>query len=198
MSAVDIQRLRDGFLTRLEAAVKEVPELAPARSRLRAAFAAVTGGRPEQTVLQRVHGDLHLGQVLHTPTRWLVIDFEGEPSAGLAERTAPHPPLRDVAGMLRSFDYAAAHELRAGGHPPTGEAARIAARWTERMRSAFLRGYATAAGADPRTQSALLTAYELDKAVYEVIYEIRNRPTWVDVPLRAVFRIAGVEEGEDR
>ncbi|HEX6355556.1 maltokinase N-terminal cap-like domain-containing protein [Actinophytocola sp.] len=198
MSAVDVQRLREGFLARLEAAVKEVPELSPARSRLRAAFAAVTGSRPEQTLLQRVHGDLHLGQVLHTPTRWLVIDFEGEPSASLAERTAPHSPLRDVAGMLRSFDYAAAHELRAGGHSPTGKEARIAARWTDRMRNAFLRGYATAAGTDPRAQSALLTAYELDKAVYEVIYETRNRPTWVDVPLRSVFRIAGVEEGEDR
>jgi maltokinase len=197
MSAVDLQRLRDVLHGRLAAAVRVQPALAPLRDKVRAVYDAVTGERPGLPV-HRVHGDLHLGQVLRTPARWLLLDFEGEPSAEPAERLAPHPPLRDVAGILRSFDYAAAYQLHTGQHSDPVEARRRAARWTARVRGEFLRGYATAAGADPRAWPRLLTAYELDKAIYEVGYETRNRPEWTQVPLRAVRALAGADGADLR
>jgi 1,4-alpha-glucan branching enzyme len=141
------------------------------------------GGVPAP-VLQQVHGDLHLGQVLHAPGRgWVLLDFEGEPLRPLAERTRPDLALRDVAGMLRSFDYAAATAQRQGADPGA------ARRWDERARAAFCEGYAVATGHDPRAQRRLLDALELDKALYEVVYETRNRPSWVPVPLSAVERL---------
>ncbi|MBB5954360.1 maltokinase [Saccharothrix tamanrassetensis] len=160
------------MLFRLEEAVRAVPLLSTEAAQVRAAFTAVADLSPGQRV-HRVHGDLHLGQVLRTGDRWLLIDFEGEPSASLAQRRVFHSPLRDVAGMLRSFDYATAH---AGG---TTE-------WAAAARTAFLDGYAEASGIDLAAQATLLTAYELDKAVYEVVYETRNRPDWVGIPLRAL------------
>jgi maltokinase len=166
------------MLTRLEDAVRAAPVLSAEAPRVREAFAAVAGLSPDQRV-QRVHGDLHLGQVLRTADRWLLIDFEGEPSAPLAQRKACHSPMRDVAGMLRSFDYAAGHATGAAGDG----AARA---WVADCRAAFLDGYAEASGVDFTAHAALLTAYELDKAVYEVVYETRNRPDWVGIPLRAL------------
>ena len=139
------------------------------------------GGAP---VLQQVHGDLHLGQVLHAPGRgWVLLDFEGEPLRPLAERTRADLALRDVAGMLRSFDYAAATAERQGADPAATR------RWDEEARAAFCEGYAVATGHDPRAQRRLLDALELDKALYEVVYETRNRPSWVPVPLSAVRRL---------
>ena len=167
---------------RLDAAAQAVPALLPYVPGLRAAFDALAGldeagrGRPAQ----RVHGDLHLGQALRTPDgRWSVIDFEGEPARPLAERRRPQPPVRDVAGMLRSFDYAAR------SHKPWR------ADWASRCRAAFCDGYAAAAGTDPRSQPELLRAYETDKAVYEVLYEARHRPDWLPVPMAAIERLAG-------
>jgi len=127
--------------------------------------------------VQRVHGDFHLGQTLHTPSGWKIIDFEGEPAKTLAERSAPDSVWRDIAGMLRSFGYAAASV------PGPGSQA-----WAQQCREAFLDGYAGGplAGAD----AATLRAYEADKAVYEVVYEVRNRPEWVDIPLGAVAALA--------
>jgi 1,4-alpha-glucan branching enzyme len=137
--------------------------------------------------LQRVHGDYHLGQVLHSPTRgWVLLDFEGEPLRPLAERVRPDLALRDVAGMLRSFDYAARH-VTVGRADPAAEAAADA--WAAAARGAFCAGYAAAGGTDPAGHAALLTALELDKALYEVVYETRNRPDWVDIPLHAVARL---------
>jgi maltokinase len=128
-------------------------------------------------VLQRIHGDYHLGQVLDSPERgWILLDFEGEPLRPISERSDPDLALRDVAGMLRSFDYAAA---QAGD----------GADWAARCRSEFCLGYADIAGRDPREHTALLAALELDKALYEVVYEARNRPGWIQVPLRAVARL---------
>ena len=142
------------------------------------------GGGRDDLVLQQVHGDLHLGQVLHAPGRgWLLLDFEGEPLRPLATRTLPDLALRDVAGMLRSFDYAGATAARAGVDPAAARA------WTDAARDAFCRGYAITAGSDPRERRALLEALELDKAVYEVVYETRNRPAWVEVPLSALDRL---------
>ncbi|GAB6897603.1 maltokinase N-terminal cap-like domain-containing protein [Kineosporia succinea] len=138
--------------------------------------------------LQIVHGDLHLGQALYSDTRgWVLLDFEGEPLRPLAERGEPDLALRDVAGMLRSFDYAARHSVL--GLADDDPRALAASTWANECREAYLGGYAAQAGRDPRQDAVLLRALELDKALYEVVYETRHRPGWVEVPLRAVGRL---------
>lgn len=140
----------------------------------------------------RIHGDLHLGQMLRADSGWYVIDFEGEPARPLAERLAPSSPLRDVAGMLRSFHYAAAvvhHE-----HQESEDAPELVADWEERARTRFLAGYLATDGIaellpDEATTQLLLQAFELDKAVYEVGYETAYRPSWVGIPLGAIRRL---------
>ncbi|NUR81265.1 MAG: aminoglycoside phosphotransferase [Dermatophilaceae bacterium] len=133
--------------------------------------------------LQRIHGDYHLGQVLDVPERgWVALDFEGEPLRPLAERTQPDLTARDVAGMLRSFDYAA-------GSVALAESPVDATAWAAACRQAFLDGYASVAGAPDADAVALTRALELDKALYEVVYEARNRPTWLPIPLGAVERL---------
>jgi maltokinase len=171
---------------RLDAAVEIVAELAPYADDLRSAFDAVAE-LPPGVPVQRIHGDLHLGQALRTDTGWVLIDFEGEPARSLAERTALMSPLRDVAGMLRSFDYAARHLL--AEQPSLRQLEYRAEEWAERNRDAFCTGYARTAGRDPRDDGVLLRAFELDKAVYEVVYEARNRPTWLPIPLGSIERL---------
>ncbi|KAA0021743.1 maltokinase N-terminal cap-like domain-containing protein [Antrihabitans cavernicola] len=178
-----------GMLERLDLAVAAIPELAAYRDGARALFEAATDAGP--TPVQRIHGDLHLGQVLRTPERWLLIDFEGEPVKSIAERQQPDSPLRDVAGMLRSFDYAGHHALGDAGPSNTSQRMFRATEWTERNCSAFCDGYGSIAGFDPRDHAAVLLAYELDKAVYEAIYEARHRPQWLPLPMRAIARLAG-------
>ncbi|MDT0264706.1 maltokinase [Streptomyces sp. DSM 44915] len=180
-----------GMLDRLDRAVEVVSALRPHRDGLRRAYAALAdyAARGGQAHVQRLHGDLHLGQVLTTDgpadaadAPWTVIDFEGEPARPLADRREPGPPVRDVAGMLRSFDYAACqHQVR--GH-------RGAAEWSRANRAAFRAGYAAAGGRDPLAERELLLAYETDKAIYEVLYEARHRPSWLPVPMMAVRRLA--------
>jgi maltokinase len=138
----------------------------------------------ETLATQRVHGDFHLGQTLMTPSGWKIIDFEGEPVKSLAERAEPDSVWRDIAGMLRSFDYAAASV------PGPGSQA-----WADACRGAFLQGYVD--GPLDAADEAVLTAYVADKAVYEVVYEVRNRPDWVSIPLAAVSRIADAGLSQD-
>ncbi|GAA0933748.1 phosphotransferase [Streptomyces thermoalcalitolerans] len=172
-----------GMIERLEEAAQLVPALGPYVPGLHSAFEALADLAAEghTWTAQRIHGDLHLGQCLRSPSgEWWLIDFEGEPAKPLAERRMAQPVVRDVAGMLRSFDYAA---YSAGG-PPAPE-------WAAACRAAYCTGYAEINGADPRTDPVLLRACETDKAVYEVVYEARHRPDWLPVPLAAVRRLAG-------
>ncbi len=169
---------------------------------------------PLQTVKIRTHGDLHLGQVLavarkatHRPDvdddsavdDFVIIDFEGEPARPLRERRAKGSPLRDVMGMARSFDYAPEAALRAGGAAPGRSG--WARAWTRQVAGAYLDAYLqTVAGAPfiPRDRAQLarlLAYYELEKVVYEVGYELNNRPDWLDIPLRGLLAVAGLESG---
>ncbi|MFD5587358.1 maltokinase [Streptomyces sp. NPDC127063] len=170
-------RLAAAMTERLDAAAHQVKALRPHVPGLRAAFGALMACDPGPPA-QRIHGDLHLGQVLRAGREWFVIDFEGEPSRPLAERRSEHSPVRDIAGMLRSFDYAA--RQRRPWRPE----------WARRCREAYCAGYAARAGWDPRKKHALLRAYETDRAVYEVLYEAKHRPAWLPVPMAAIERLA--------
>lgn len=166
---------------RFELAAAEVPGLSdygPALERVYEEAAA-----SPWPALQRIHGDFHLGQVLWVPERgWVVLDFEGEPMRPMSERSLPDIPLRDVAGMLRSFDYVAgSFEL---AHP--GETAEA---WASACRRAFLDGYIARSGRDLREHRPVLDAFELDKALYEALYEARNRPDWLAIPTLAIARL---------
>ena len=173
----------DAMHARLDLVLSEVPSLAAEESSVRAAFEEVRA-LSTPVAIHQVHGDLHLGQVLRTTSGWVLIDFEGEPGATPKARAVPRSPLRDVASMLRSFDYAAFHLLP--GDDDRQRAAR-ATEWSDRNREAFCAGYAEA-GQDPREHTVLLRALELDKAVYEVRYEHHNRPDWAAIPLAAIQR----------
>ncbi len=170
-----------GMRARYVAAASEVPAIAAYDYEIADVFAAARDA--SWPVLQRIHGDFHLGQVLTVPGRgWVLLDFEGEPLRSLAERSRPDLPARDIAGMLRSFDYAAGSWEQA--HP---EGRRRD--WADACQHAFLDGYAGRSGRDPRADTALLTALQLDKALYEVVYEARNRPSWLTIPTDAVVRL---------
>jgi predicted trehalose synthase len=189
-TAEDVAALTASMRARHAAALSEVPSLADYDQLVRASIEAVSSA--SWPALQRIHGDYHLGQVLDAPGRgWVLVDFEGEPLRPLAERTQPGLALRDVAGMLRSFDYAAGSWEQE--HP-----GRSAALWAERARTAFLEGYTSGAGRDPREDAVLLDALELDKALYEVVYEARNRPTWLTIPTTAIARLSAGPRSELR
>ncbi|QNN52011.1 maltokinase N-terminal cap-like domain-containing protein [Nocardioides mesophilus] len=191
----ELSALADAMRSRLDAAVAAVPELAPYADPLRTIFDAVEQVT-SRVVVQRVHGDFHLGQTLRTALGWKIVDFEGEPAKPLADRIAPDSPWRDVAGMLRSFDYAA-HAVEADVEPELNENSQIAYRareWASRNQDEFLAGYTefstrTPDGTVLPDQQVLLDAYQADKAVYETIYEARNRPDWIGIPLGAIKRL---------
>jgi maltokinase len=183
----ELVALAEGMRARLDRAAADIPALAEHADALRQAFDDVAG-LDEPVPVQRVHGDYHLGQVMRTLDGWKLLDFEGEPARPLAERRAMESPIKDVAGMLRSFDYAARHLL--ADHPGDAQRAYRAGEWADRNREAFLDGYARAGAFDPRRHPALLRAFETDKAVYEALYESRNRPTWLPIPIAAIVRLA--------
>jgi len=141
----------------------------------------------------RLHGDFHLGQVLHTGDDFVIIDFEGEPARALSERRGKGLALRDVAGMLRSFSYAAAAAQRA--HPQSTQSLQSkAASWTAEVTDLYLRSYfesaANSAFTPPiESRRVFLDAFVLQKALYEIAYELNNRPDWVEIPLRGVLEL---------
>ncbi|GAA3441898.1 maltokinase N-terminal cap-like domain-containing protein [Planomonospora venezuelensis] len=182
MDAAEVRRMVDDQRRKLEQAVAEVPELAEHAHVAEEAYRRVAAVAHDVPV-QRVHGDYHLGQVMRTPTDWIVLDFEGEPGQPLAERRALSSPLRDVAGMLRSFDYAARHLL--ADHDAAEDLLPRAVEWAELNRSSFLAGYSAGGGRLRGEDAVLLRSLELAKAVYEVVYEARNRPSWLPIPLAA-------------
>jgi maltose alpha-D-glucosyltransferase / alpha-amylase len=146
----------------------------------------------------RIHGDYHLGQVLRAKGDFIILDFEGEPARSLDERRAKHSPLKDVAGMLRSFSYAAFAALtRHTARRPVDSAqlepwARL---WESSVSVEFLRAYRETTAASPSTPQerdtfdALLGIYVLDKALYELIYELDNRPAWIRIPLHGILSL---------
>ena len=151
-----------------------------------AAIAATSSGKQRT----RIHGDLHLGQVLVTGNDVMIIDFEGEPTRTLAERRAKDLPARDVAGLVRSFDYAAAMAERsrpAGADTWDARAAEGVAMFRSRAVESFLGGYYQEAEPDP-----LLELFVLEKAAYEVSYEAANRPDWIGVPIAGLARTARI------
>lgn len=152
-------------------------------------------------VRTRIHGDYHLGQVLFTGSDFFIIDFEGEPARPLNERRGKRSPLQDIAGMLRSFHYAArsasvaAQERLARSHQPGGHVDKLATQWRALASSEFVRFYRLTAGdarflpSIPDQFASLLRVHVLEKAIYELGYELNNRPSWVAIPLEGIREI---------
>jgi maltose alpha-D-glucosyltransferase/alpha-amylase len=164
--------------------------------------------KPMRGLRIRCHGDYHLGQVLYTGKDFLIIDFEGEPARSLGERRIKRSPLRDVAGIIRSFDYATYsalfQQLELGNieadHLPLLEPwTRF---WYEWSSASFLKAYLKAVSEshllpqDPGDLDVLLRTHLLEKAIYEIGYELNNRPDWIKIPLQGVIRL--LEEGETK
>lgn len=185
----DLRRLAGRLNDRWDGFVQATSRLEEYTENARAVFERVAGV-PAGVTATRVHGDLHLGQTLRSQDGWRLIDFEGEPGRPVAERTRLDSPLRDVAGMLRSFDYAA-HSVLLQVDDDSSEATARTRAWVDRNRRAFLDGYGYGDADLPEAEAAILTAYELDKAAYEVQYELRHRPDWAAIPLAAVERLLG-------
>ncbi len=180
------ESLRESWNARARTAFATCPDLAGWEGAVDLIYSATDHVRWPS--LQRIHGDLHLGQVLHVPGRgWCALDFEGEPLRPLAERASNDLALRDVAGMLRSFDYAAVAAEKAGGDSETLRA------WAEFAQTEFMRGY----GELSPEEGILLEALLLDKALYEVTYEYAQRPSWASIPLDGVLRIVTHEQFEN-
>ena len=158
------------------------------------------GKRNPQAVRIRCHGDFHLGQILYTGRDFIIIDFEGEPARPLPARRAKHVPLLDVAGMIRSFHYAASTALDRAGRRPDADERRSEleqrmGQWYRSAVDSFLTGYAESAGKAPflpeksEDRDMLLDAYLIEKACYELSYELNNRPSWVGIPMNGLLQL---------
>lgn len=188
----------DGLIERGGEAVQA---LLPVRPQLHRALLAITE-LADRGLAIRYHGDYHLGQLLRTNSGWTVLDFEGEPDRDIEARRARSSPLRDVAGMMRSLDYAAAVELRDWSEPAKPDHPLLASRaeaWARLNREAFWRAYLAEVTGTPllpseAAASVLLRAYQIQKAVYEVAYELGHRPDWVTIPL--AFLLGAAAGGE--
>jgi maltose alpha-D-glucosyltransferase/alpha-amylase len=198
------ERANEEAKNALEALKSHLTELAQAdrdkaaavlaqRDRIMERIETCAAGEPRGMKI-RIHGDYHLGQVLLTRNDFVIIDFEGEPGHGLEQRRAKQSPLRDVAGMLRSFSYVEHSALRVVAHDEVEYAklAPLARAWTQEVRSAFLAAYdASARGASLygalSPGSGLLGLFELEKALYELRYELGNRPSWAGIPLQGIL-----------
>jgi maltokinase len=208
-SAADVDATLASMRGRLTAAVEQVPSLAPYRLAIEHIFEAAR--LAPWPAFQRIHGDYHLGQVLWVQGRgWVLLDFEGEPMRPMWERSELDLTLRDVAGMLRSFDYVAGSvQQSAATSAETPETSALenesfdaleaetahsdsgaAVRWAGAARLAFMDGYIERSGFDLYAHRALLDAFEIDKALYEAVYESRNRPDWIAIPVSAIERLA--------
>jgi maltose alpha-D-glucosyltransferase/alpha-amylase len=192
--------LRDGLSALPDSVVESAGLVLSQRRRILGSFQRLAS-QPANGLRTRVHGDYHLGQVIRVKNDYAILDFEGEPTRTLAERRAKHSPLRDVAGMLQSFNYAAWASLAQFTTRGPDAFVRLqpwARSWEQAASAAFLRAYrdTAAAGAflpaDPAEFNGLLNAYVLDKAFYEVLYELNNRPAWVWIPLRRILDLSGV------
>lgn len=174
----------------LRAGLRDAPDVRGADERYEALRTLDDAG-----AATRIHGDLHLGQVLRTDAGWFVLDFEGEPRVPISERREPSSPLRDVAGMLRSFHYAAEVAILERHEPADDELRDLADLWVERNRAAYVAGYVGTDGVDEllprsdRSRAMVLDAFELGKAVYEVGYEREHRPDWEHIPRSAIERL---------
>lgn len=194
LDAAEVLELAGRLHERLIRAAASVPEIAQIAASLHNRISAIADIEVPIRV-QRVHGDFHLGQVLLAHDGWKLLDFEGEPGGAIAERRVSDHPLRDVAAMLRSYDYAA----NVGGRSRQPEQVR---QWRKACEAAFLRGYQDCTTADPgaeggahsleslRATEILLAAYTVDKAAYEAVYEKQNRPDWLPIPMAALQAIA--------
>jgi maltokinase len=192
LSAADLADLVAVMNADLDAAMIAVPGLRQYELNLRSCYAELS--RLDKALpAQRIHGDYHLGQVLEASGRWVVIDFEGEPAVPLARRLAFAPALRDVAGMLRSFDYASRQPFMDGSvlEDPDGLTRVRAHSWAADCQEAFCDGYSEASGTDLREAAHILKAFLMQKAVYEAAYEARHRPSWINVPMSAIAEACG-------
>ncbi|HYD09495.1 MAG TPA: hypothetical protein VEA78_05280 [Acidimicrobiales bacterium] len=179
----------ESWIADMEAQAARIEDL-PAG--VRDVYAAVRDVTPGPAL--RIHGDLHLGQTLRTDTGWFVLDFEGEPARPIEERRRPSSPLRDVAGMLRSFHYASQVVLREHGGADDPALVALGEAWERHNAERFLAGYEGYGDVDrvlppADVRHVVRRAFELDKAVYEVGYELGHRPDWVSIPRSAVARL---------
>ena len=190
----DLLRSRMRTMTPEQRALVET--VVPREAEIDAAIARITKRRID-VVRIRIHGDYHLGQVLWTGDDFVMIDFEGEPGRPLNQRRFKRSTMRDVAGMLRSLHYASAAALRDGRHR-AGDVAKLepwAAAWSDWVSAAFLGGYLERARgtrlvpSNPADLALLLEFFVLEKCVYEIAYEMNNRPDWLEIPLRGLVSL---------
>jgi len=198
----DLERRRDALSGELRAAVDCLPTHRPALlDRISpAALAGISAAK------MRYHGDFHLGQVLRVADDFVITDFEGEPSRTIEERSRKHSPLRDVAGMLRSFSYVAAVAANHATRERPADRRRLGPlvrSWEQQTTAAFLSGYREAIGgcsawpAAPSTADRLIEFFVVEKALYELRYEMSNRPDWLSIPLFSLLRLLGGEPEQD-